>query len=161
MSLVVAGTRIEIKVSTVRKDMSFKRPQRYWMNIELESLWAYGDYRKMFITKPPGTATDVTTCMVLFTLLANSSCFSTEIKKLLLTFLHLRRYICSQFDLIWHYNYGEVIPSLEVADYLQSYCVLLSLKSYKRFELHSLISLMHRDSWLWWWWVLAWYLWPQ
>jgi hypothetical protein len=34
---VVAGTRIEIRVSTVRKDMSFKRPQRYWMNIELES----------------------------------------------------------------------------------------------------------------------------
>lgn len=38
MSLVVAGTRIEIRVSTVRKDMSFKRPQRYWMNIELEKL---------------------------------------------------------------------------------------------------------------------------
>ncbi len=38
ISLVVVGTRIEIKVSTVRKDMSFNRPQRYWMNIELEKL---------------------------------------------------------------------------------------------------------------------------
>ena len=36
MSLVVGGTRIEIRVSTVRKYMSFKSPQRYWINIELE-----------------------------------------------------------------------------------------------------------------------------
>jgi hypothetical protein len=52
MSLVVAGTRIEIKVSTVRKDMSFKRPQRYWMNIDLENIKSIWKLQKGIYNQP-------------------------------------------------------------------------------------------------------------
>jgi hypothetical protein len=44
--LAIPGTVIDIMVMMVRKDMSFNRPQRYWMNIEKPKLR----------TIPPGTA---------------------------------------------------------------------------------------------------------
>lgn len=44
MVFAIPGTLIEISVRIVRKDMSLRRPQRYWMNTD----------RKRFINTIPG-----------------------------------------------------------------------------------------------------------
>ena len=55
------GTEIDIRVSVVKKDKSFKRPQTYWITTDLKRLINEYYYNRKLRTTPPGIETISTT----------------------------------------------------------------------------------------------------